>query len=347
IESGQLSELEAGYVGGFNLAAFFLGAYFSERLRNALSIRLLLSCAVWLGVLALVASAVPAGFYWLAFWRAVLGAIAGLIMVQSVAFATAAAPTDKRPVAAGYVYAGVGLGVFLSGMLAPWLLERGLVWAWTGFALGGLAAAVTAQWGWAVADILPSGPTSSPHPLPDHWPWRGLVAANFLFSFGIVPHTIYWVDFLVRDVGLGMNMAGWHWSVVGLFAFLGPLVSAALASRIGISETLLIVFVLLSFGVGGPAVLAVGAVLWLSSMLYGGQPGLASIMAARAREMGKASDMPRMMRVTILANACGAAVGGLAMPYIFELAGYDILFILGGVAMLLGAVVTLPRRVPG
>ena len=106
---GQLSELEAGYVGGFNLAAFFLGAYFSERLRNALSIRLLLSGAVWLGVLALVASAVPAGFYWLAFWRAVLGAIAGLIMVQSVAFATAAAPTDKRPVAAGYVYAGVGV----------------------------------------------------------------------------------------------------------------------------------------------------------------------------------------------------------------------------------------------
>ena len=42
-------------------------------------------------------------------------------------------------------------------------------------------------------------------------------------------------------------------------------------------------FVLLGLGVGGPAVLAVGAVLWLSSMLYGGQPGLASIMAARSR----------------------------------------------------------------
>ena len=95
IESGQLSELEAGYVGGFNLAACFLGAYFSERLRNALSIRLLLSGAVWLGVLALVACAVPAGFYWLAFWRAVLGAIAGLIMVQSVAFATAGCSVDR------------------------------------------------------------------------------------------------------------------------------------------------------------------------------------------------------------------------------------------------------------
>lgn len=346
IESGQLSELEAGYVGGFNLAAFFVGAYFAERLRNALSIRVLLSGAVWLGVLALIASAAPGGFYWLAFWRAVLGAVAGLIMVQSVAFATAAAPADKRPVAAGYVYAGVGLGVFLSGLLAPWLLEKGLVWAWSGFALGGLAAAAAAHWGWAAADILPNGQRAESAPLPRHWPWRGLVVANFLFSFGIVPHTIYWVDFLVRDVGLGMEMAGWHWSVVGLSAFLGPLATAALASRIGISATLLIVFVLLGLGVGGPAVLAIGIVLWLSSILYGGQPGLASIMAARAREMGSAADMPRMMRATILSNACGAAVGGLAMPYLFELAGYEILFILGGIAMLIGAVVTLPRHVP-
>ena len=134
IQSGQLTELEAGYVGGANLACFFFGAYYAEKLRRALSIRLLLSCAVWLALLALAASAVPWGFYWLALWRGVLGAIAGLIMVQSIAFATAAAPPDKRPVAAGYVYAGVGLGIFLTGTAAPTLLEYGIVWAWSGFA---------------------------------------------------------------------------------------------------------------------------------------------------------------------------------------------------------------------
>ena len=89
IQSGQLSELEAGYVGGLNLAAFFLGAFYAERLRNTFSIRRVLTAAVWLGLLALAASALPWGFYWLAAWRALLGAIAGLIMVQSIAFSTA------------------------------------------------------------------------------------------------------------------------------------------------------------------------------------------------------------------------------------------------------------------
>ena len=345
IQSGQLTELEAGYVGGANLACFFFGAYYAEKLRRALSIRLLLSCAVWLALLALAASAVPWGFYWLALWRGVLGAIAGLIMVQSIAFATAAAPLDKRPVAAGYVYAGVGLGIFLTGTAAPTLLEYGIVWAWSGFAFAGLFSAAVAHWGWAAADILPSAASGKPAAMPTHWQWRGLVAANFLFSFGIVPHTIYWVDFLVRDVGLSMDAAGLQWSVVGLSAFLGPIISAALAARIGISATLLIVFVLLGLGVAGPAFLVMLPVLWFSSILYGGQPGLASIMAARAREMGEAADMPRMMRATILANAFGAAIGGLSFPLLLDISGnYDPIFAIGGGAMLLGALTTLTRR---
>ncbi|MDD9878521.1 MAG: YbfB/YjiJ family MFS transporter [Magnetovibrio sp.] len=348
IQSGQLTELEAGYVGGGNLVAFFAGAFFAEHLRRRVSVRLLLPGVVWLGVLALVASALPWGFLWLLLWRGLLGAIAGLIMVQSIAFATAAAPPDKRPVAAGYVYAGVGLGIFLSGSFSPWLLDQGIAWAWSGFALAGLLVAGIAQWGWSAADILPTAdPDAPPARLPRHIVWRGLVAANFLFSFGIVPHTIYWVDFLVRDVGYSMELAGLHWSTVGISAFLGPVLCAAMAARIGISPTLLIVFVLLGIGVGGPAFLAAAPMLWYSSIFYGGQPGLAAVMAARARDMGSAADMPRMMRVTILSNACGAAAGGLALPLLFELSGgYEILFVLGGGAMLLGALCTLPRRIP-
>jgi len=345
IQSGQLSELEAGYVGGGNLAAFLAGAFFSERLRAAVPIRPLLPAAVWLGVLALAASMLPWGFYWLLACRALLGAIGGLIMVQSLAFATAAAPAEKRPVASGYVYAGVGLGIFLSGSLAPWMLGHGIVWAWSGFALAGFAVAVVAHWGWSAADILPAGGTGAAAALPTHWTWRGLVAANFLFSFGIVPHTIYWVDFLVRDVGMSMELGGLHWSVVGLSAFLGPILVARLAARLGVSLTLITVFTLLGLGVAGPAFLTTAPVLWFSSIFYGAQPGLAAVMAARAREMGAAADMPRMMRVTIVANACGAAAGGLALPFIFELSGdYGVLFILGGGAMLLGGLCTLARR---
>ena len=159
------------------------------------------------------------------------------------------APADKRPVAAGYVMpVSAGVSPAFRAMDATTRNCMGL-----SDSLCGLFAVLVAQWGWAVADILPKSDNKTPQSLPTHWPWRGLVAANFLFSFGIVPHTIYWVDFLVRDVGLGMEVAGWHWSIVGLSAFLGPLVTAAIAGRIGVSPTLLIFFTLLGVGVIGPA----------------------------------------------------------------------------------------------
>ena len=37
IESGQLTEFEAGLVGGLNLAGFFVGAFFAEMLRRAIA----------------------------------------------------------------------------------------------------------------------------------------------------------------------------------------------------------------------------------------------------------------------------------------------------------------------
>ena len=131
IQSGQLSELEAGYVGGLNLAAF--SSAHSTRSACAIHSRSVACSQPLYGSVCWRSPPPPShGFYWLAAWRALLGAIAGLIMVQSIAFSTAAAPADKRPVAAGYVYAGVGLGVFLSGLFAPWMLQHGIVWAWSG-----------------------------------------------------------------------------------------------------------------------------------------------------------------------------------------------------------------------
>ena len=156
---GQLSELEAGYVVAW--------PPFPRRiLRGApaqyIPIRRVLTAAVWLGLPALAASALPCGFYWLAAWRALLGAIAGLIMVQSIAFSTAAAPADKRPVAAGYVYAGVGLGVF-SGLFAMDATTRNCLGLST--ALGSLCRLGRAM-GWAVADIRRRATTRRPKAYP-------------------------------------------------------------------------------------------------------------------------------------------------------------------------------------
>ncbi|MDP6352889.1 MAG: YbfB/YjiJ family MFS transporter [Alphaproteobacteria bacterium] len=344
IESGQLTEFEAGIVGGLNLAGFLVGAFFTEMLRRAMPIRVLLGLAVWLSFLALACSALPWGFQWLAVWRGLLGITTAVIMVQSLALATAAAPAGQRATATSFIFAGVGMGIFLSGSLIPWLLDFGLAGAWGGVAAVGLLGAVLAQWGYGAAeDGAPDAPATT-SAASDGWPWRKLVAAHCLFSFGIVPHTIYWVDFITRELGKGIEVGGLHWSVVGVFAFVGPWFTAWLARRIGTGWALVAAFVGLTAGIAGPALATAAVVLFASSVLFGAQPGVSTVMAARARDMGTAAAMPRMMRTTILANATAAAVGGLLIPSIFEATGsYDLLFLIGGGAMAAGAVLCVPR----
>jgi len=171
---------------------------------------------------------VPGGFVWLGFWRGLVGVATGIIMVLSLALITATAPEKKRPVAASFMFAGVGLGVLSSGTLVPLLLEYGLAAAWAGLAVAAFIGVGIALWGWGAAPDL-----RAPKSVGDATPiaWRGLaglLVAHALFSLGIVPHTLYWVDYIARGLGQGISVGGLHWSLVGVFSVLGPWMAALL-----------------------------------------------------------------------------------------------------------------------
>ena len=198
----------------------------SETLRRRWNSDRILSVVVVLSLIALVASAAPWGAVWLGFWRALLGTTAGLTMVLGLALTTAAAPETRRPAAAGLMFAGVGVAIFFSGVLVPWLLDLSVAWAWGGVAAVSLAGAGLAFLGLrAAVGLIPNQDMPALGILPVLRQDRallGLALAYFLFSFGITPHTLYWVDFLVRDLGLGIDAGGAHWAGVGAFAILGP-----------------------------------------------------------------------------------------------------------------------------
>ena len=174
-------------------------------------------------------------------------------------------------------------------------------------------------------------------------PLLALVAAHALFALGIVPHTLYWVDYIARDLGLGLAVGGLHWSLVGVFSFFGPWLLAGLAWLIGTAPALVAGFLLLAGGIAWPALWPIAAVLAFSSAAFGMQPGLSSLLAARTRDLSTAAAMPRVMRAMILASSASSAVGGLVVPMLFEHAGgHAPVLLLGGAAMLAGAVLALP-----
>ena len=248
--------------------------------------------------------------------------------------------------AASFVFAGVGLGILSSGVLVPLLLTQGLEVAWAGLAMAGMAGAAIALWGWRQAPepVRATGDQPSGRLLFGREAVN-LLAAHALFSFGIVPHTLYWVDFLVRDQRLGMETGGLHWSIVGVFAILGPLLTAGLARVTGTAMALVLASAVLGLGLAAPFLWPSTLVLVASSVLFGAQPGLSSLMAARARDLGAAETMARFMRAMIIANSCGAFLGGLFFPWAYGLMqGPAPLFLIAGAAMGLAAVSAWPRR---
>ena len=345
VEAGGLTAVQAGRVGMVNLIGFMLGAAVSAKMLVIGSARRVLTGVIVLSGVALAASALPYGFAWLALCRGVVGVTTGITMVLSLALIAATAPERKRPVAASFVFAGVGIGVLTSGTLVPMLLDHGLAAAWGGLALAGVAGVVLAIWGWNAAPDLRRPASQPPGARMSLRPLAGLLVAHALFSLGIVPHTLYWVDYIARGLGQGITIGGLHWSLVGVFSVLGPWMAAWLALRMGAAWALVVGFLALGAGIGGPALWPVVAMLVMSSALFGAQPGMSALMAVRARELGSPEAIPRVMRAMILANSCGAVIGGLTVPALYGLTGsHGAVFLLGGAAMLVGAMAAWPSQ---
>jgi hypothetical protein len=184
---------------------------------------------------------------------------------------------------------------------------------------------------------------AAPRGTPWTWPLYLLLAGHFFFSMAIVPHTLYWVDYLARGLELGIAQGGFHWSLVGVASALGPWTMAGLGWLLGTAWALSFSFIALGLGIGAPFLSSAVGVLFASSLLFGAQPGLSALMAARVRDLADAEHMPRLMRAMILGSASGAVVAGAVLPQVYEATGSHVLiFGLGGAAMILGGLLVAP-----
>ena len=352
IAAGDLTDAQAGYVGAFNLAGFLVGALAAPVLRarrgEASSLRL---CLVTV-LVCLVASIVPWGFAWLAFCRFLIGASVAVMVIYGLAIVTRNAPAERLGAATGIVFTGVGIGILFAGTLVPVLLDISLAVAWTGLAVIGAAGVGIAFWGWrAAGEDAASHSRGSFLATDSRLEWTPvvfrLVAAQTLFSFGLIPHSIYWVDYLVRGLGHDMAVGGLYWALFGVGAISGTYVWGRLADRIGFRAGLILVLAVLAAGVALPVIHTAVWALVLSSLAVGAQPGFSAIVSGRAHQLVGAERMPQVWRRMTLISGIGQAIGGYAYVTLFTMAqSYTPIFLLGGAAMALGALASLHLDAP-
>ena len=346
IEIGHLTAWQAGVIGASNFFGYLFGALIAPTMRLLWGEANTMRLCLLIGLLSLFACVLPWGFLWLVLWRSLLGAIVGVMMIYCLAVATRFAPPKKLGAATGIVYTGVGIGILLSGSLIPWLLGYSLAITWFGIGTIGLVSSLVAMWGWRGLTSLPNIQKLKPHPtIIWTYPVFGLIATRVLFSIGLIPHTIYWIDFLVRGLDNNIEFGGLHWSLFGLGAIGGTYLWGRIADKIGFHAGLAIAFGAIATGIALPVIDSVSWALVISSLVVGTQPGLTAIMSGRFHQQMGPDSMAPVWRMSALISTIIQAAAAYGYVTLFEITNnYVTIFLVGSGAFLIGTIIALTLR---
>ena len=223
----------AGFMNTINAVGYLAGALIASKLIE----RFGLSAAVRWGTLACVVSlalcAMSGDFVILSFARLLGGVGAAIAFVASGALAAMIA--QSRPERANFLlslfYAGPGLGILSSGLIAPFVLQAfgpGSWWiVWWAMTL--LAVAMTIPL--LLAPIDASGGIAAA--LPDKFAIRPVLiylAGYFLFGAGYIAYMTFMIAY-VRDAGGGAVAQSAFWCLIGASAFVTPWVWRGVLAR--------------------------------------------------------------------------------------------------------------------
>ena len=345
--AGWFTGEQVAYLGAANLLGYLIGALAAAPLADRLgAVRVLVLCwaAVALSFIGCsFAQPIPVFFV----WRLISGMAGATLMVLGPSIAMAATPLARRAALGPLMFCGIGVGALLSATLVPSLALQSLGAVWWGLAL----VCVAALWGgWRCARLLPApAPIAiTPQalapalPAPALWtlPVVLVLLAYVTDGFGFVPHTVFWVDYLARELHLGASYASTQWAIFGLGAVAGPLCASLCATRWGWWRTTAGAYALKAAAIGLPLVWADFAGHAVSGFVVGAlSPGMAAITSGYVMQLLGPAQHKKMWGYATAAFALLQATAGYFMAYLYASTGsYHSLFIWGCAALSLGMV---------
>ena len=309
---GQLDLAQGAWLAAANYLGYLIGA---------------LICARWAvppaaaargGLIAVAASTLAMGFggdlvlWWV--WRFMAGAASAFVLVGVSAWALQALAAAQRPAWAGAVFAGVGLGMALAGLISllAGLTEQGPRWAW--LLMGGLSALV-AMLAWRgladapaaiVAALAGPGKTALP---PQAWK---LIAAYGAFGFGyILPATF--LPAMARQRLDDPLRFGAVWPLFGLAAAASTLIAAGLLRDVAARRRWAAAQGLMAVGVLAVALSPSLGALVLCALCVGGTFMVITMAGMQEARFVAGPAAPRLMAAMTAAFAGGQLLGPLTV----------------------------------
>jgi predicted MFS family arabinose efflux permease len=214
----------AGFMNTVNAAGYLAGALVASRLIKRFGLAATVRWSTLACLLSLALSAISGNFFILSFARLLVGVGAALAFVAGAA--TAARIAQSHPLRANFLlslfYAGPGLGILASGLIAPFVLQAfgpGSWWiVWWAMTLLSVVMIIPLllapiDTGSGLADATPVGFAVRPILI--------YLTGYFLFGAGYIAYMTFMIAY-VRDAGGGPAAQSAFWSLIGLSAFVTP-----------------------------------------------------------------------------------------------------------------------------
>ncbi len=261
----------AGFMNTVNAAGYLAGALVASRLIKRFGLAATVRWSTLACLLSLALSAISGNFFVLSFARLLVGVGAALAFVAGAA--TAARIAQSHPLRANFLlslfYAGPGLGILASGLVAPFVLQA--------FGPGSWWIVWWAMTLLSVVMIIPLllAPIDTDGGLADAAPVSFAVrpiliylTGYFLFGAGYIAYMTFMIAY-VRDAGGGPAAQSAFWSLIGLSAFVTPWVWGRVLAfdRGGLSTA--IILGVNAFGAGLPLFGHSAFLLAISALVFG------------------------------------------------------------------------------
>ena len=353
----------AGAMNTANAAGYLVGALMTPGLLR----RCKATSLMWLGSLLASVFMATSGFFTdapsLLIQRLLAGvASAWVFIAGGLLAARLGALTPKHMgLLLGLYYGGTGLGIALSAVLVPTMLEAaGGVqhgWAWAWWALSAACLAATGALAWVGRRLLvlfalvANENKAAPHRA---FSWRDFspaLAGYTLFGMGYIGYMTFVVA-LIKEQGATPGFITLFYALLGMAVMVSPLIWARLLDRFRGGQALALLNGLLGCGAVLPAITNAWPLVLLSGVLFGGV--FLSVVASTTALVRH--NLPNSLWATGISAfttvfAAGQIVGPAAVGLIADavgagsdLAGLQRGLIFSAVALWLGALVAVQQR---
>ena len=309
-EDAGVSVTAGGWLAAANYVGYLLGAL------SIVWLRIPAATAIRVGLLTIgvvtIGMGLVAGFVFWAALRAIAGVASAWVLINASAWCLERLAPLRSPLLNGTVFAGVGVGIALTGAVCLGLMSVHASAAGAWIVIGAIALLLAGGiWGaFGAGDRQPSRDVDA-HRRPRAWGrgWTRLVLCYGAFGFGyIIPATF--LPLMAKQVIRNPAVFGWSWPVFGAAAAVSA-VGLGLLLRTTNRRAWIGGHLLMACGIALPAIRPGFLAIMLAALAVGGTFMVITMVGLQeAREAGGAH-ATRLMAAITAAFGLGQILGPL------------------------------------